>query len=502
MRLRHRFLLFLLALACATRAHAQEAPGLSLPVREITLENGLRVLVLPRTSSPTVAFVVQYAVGSVNERLGTTGIAHFLEHLMFKGSTSVGTKDVAAERALFRVMDATHDTLLQLRSELRPDTASIGRLEARIRSLEDSARAHVESNEFDRILSREGARGLNATTSSEATTYFVELPANRVELWFALEADRMRNPVFREFYSERDVVMEERRMRTDDSPAGLLAEAHLAAAYQVHPYGVPVVGWMSDLVALSRAEVESYYRRFYGPSNAVVAIVGNVDVEQVTEWVHDYFDGIPPGETPPPVLAREPVQRGERRVVVEYDAEPQLRIGWHVPSLFHEDAPAIGMLSTLLTGGRTSRLYRRLVLDDRFATLVVSSTGPGELFPNLFQIQAVPRSPHTTAELEAAIYEEIARIQETPPSEADLDRVRNQVEAGEVRRLDSNLGLAVQLADSESALGDWRETFRLGARLRNVSAADVQRVARQYLTEANRTVATLMRPAPRGANPQ
>jgi predicted Zn-dependent peptidase len=270
----------------------------------------------------------------------------------------------------------------------------------------------------------------------------------------------------------------------------------------VHPYGVPVVGWMSDLAALSRAQVEEYYRRFYGPSNAVVAIVGDVDPEQVTRWVHAYFGGIPPGETPPPVLAREPVQRGERRVVVEYDAEPQLRIGWHVPELFHEDAPAIGMLSALLTGGRTSRLYRRLVVQERVATLVYSSSGPGELFPNLFQINAVPRSPHTSAEVEALIYEEIARIQETPPNDADLERVRSQVEAGEVRRLDSNLGLALQLTDSESALGDWRETFRLGRRLQGVSSEDVQRVARRYFTESNRTVGTLVRPAPQSAPPR
>jgi predicted Zn-dependent peptidase len=456
----------------------------------------MRVLVLPRSGSPTVAFVVQYQVGGVNERLGTTGIAHLLEHLLFKGSTSVGTRDVAAERALFTRMDATHDTLLGVRSEPRPDSAAVVRLQDRIRALEDSARVYVESNELDRILSRQGARGLNATTASEATTYFVQLPANRVELWFVLEADRMKNPVFREFYAERDVVMEERRMRVEDNPGGVLSEAHLAAAFQVHPYGVPVVGWASDLATLTRAQVEDYYRRYYGPRNAVVAIVGDVDADQIERWVHQYFDGLPPGERPPPVLAREPERRGERRVTVEYDAEPQLLIGWHVPDLYHEDAPALGVLSVLLTGGRTSRLYKRLVVDERVATVAIASTGPGELFPHLFQIQAVPRAPHTAEEVEALVYEEIARLQQTPPSEDELQRVRNQLEAGEVRRLESNLGLALQLADSESALGDWRETFLLGGRLRAVRPEDVQRVAQRYLTASNRTVATLVRKAP------
>jgi predicted Zn-dependent peptidase len=466
-----------------------------LPVREIVLDNGLRVLILHRPGAPTVAFVVQYAVGSVNERLGTTGIAHLLEHLMFKGTTSVGTRDLAAERALIGVMDAAHDSLLALRAQLRPDSAEVARLLARIRALEDSARSHVESNEFDRILSRAGARGLNATTSHEATTYFVELPANRAELWFVLEADRMRNPVFREFYAERDVVLEERRMRVEDNPAGLLAEAHLAAAYQVHPYGVPVIGWSSDLQALSRAQVEEYYRRYYGPSNAVIAIVGDLEPEQVTRWVYAYFGGLPSGERPPPVLAREPRQRGERRVTVEYDAEPQLRIGWHVPDLRHPDMPALGMLSSLLSGGRTSRLYRRLVVDERVATAVFSSTGPGELFPQLFQISAVPRAPHTPGEVEALVYQELERLAEAPPSESELARVRSQLEAGEVRRLESNLGLAFQIADSESALGDWRETFLLGSKLREVRPEDVQRVVRRYFTASNRTVATLVRSA-------
>jgi predicted Zn-dependent peptidase len=315
-----------------------------------------------------------------------------------------------------------------------------------------------------------------------------------------LEADRMRNPVFREFYAERDVVMEERRMRVDDNPGGVLSEAHLAAAFQVHPYGVPVIGWASDLAALSRAEVEDYYRRFYGPSNAVVAIVGDIDPDQIESWARQYFGGLPPGERPAPVLAREPEQRGERRLTVEYDAEPQLLIGWHVPDLYHDDMPALGMLATLLTGGRTSRLYRRLVVEERVATLAIATTGPGELFPHLFQVAAVPRAPHTAAEVEALIYEEIERIKETPPSEDELARVKSQVEAGEVRRLESNLGLALQLADSESALGDWRETFRQGERVRRVRPEDVQRVARRYFTESNRTVATLVRPA-EGASP-
>jgi predicted Zn-dependent peptidase len=471
---------------------AQQTPGERLPVREVTLDNGMRFLILPRPGAPTVSFVVEFAVGGVHERLGTTGIAHLLEHLLFKGTTSIGTRDAALERPLFERMDAAHDTLLRARAA--GVVERVLELEARIDALEDSARALVIPNELDRIFTEAGARGLNATTSSEATTYFVELPANRAELWFLLESDRMRDPVFREFYSERRVVTEERRMRIETNPAGLLQEAHLRAAFTLHPYGVPVVGYMSDLETLSRQDVTDYYRRFYGPGNAVVAIVGRVDPDRIEAWARRYFGPLPRGERPPPVLVVEPEQLGERRVEIQWDAEPRLRIGWHVPAALHEDAPAVAILAALLTGGRTSRLHRRLVTEDRIATGVYASTGPGDRFPQLFQIEAIPLSPATTGQLEAAIYEEIARLARDGPTEAELERVRNQIAAGSVRRIGSNLGLAFQLARSESMEGDWRATFRASARLGEVGGDDVRRVAAEYLTRRNRTVAVLASP--------
>ncbi len=471
---------------------AQESsPGERLPVQKITLDNGMRVLILPRRGAPTVSFVVQYGVGGVHERLGTTGIAHVLEHMLFKGTTTVGTRNVEAEHLLFPRMDAAHDTLVRAMS--RGDSTEVTRLKEVIAALEDEARAYVIPNEFDRILTRSGARGLNATTTNESTIYFVELPANRAELWFVLEADRAVNPVFREFYAERDVVTEERRLRIETNPGGLLYESHLAAAFSVHPYGVPVVGYMSDLETLTRGDVEEYYRRFYGPNNAVVAIVGDVDLDQARDWVEKYLAPIQRREEPPPVLAVEPPQRGERRVDLVWDAEPALRIGWHVPSALHPDAPALTILSAILTGGRTSRLYRRMVVEDRVVAGVFSSIGPGSRFPRLFQLDATPLSPHTTSEAEEIVYEEIARIAAEGPTDSELTRVRNQIAAGSIRRLQSNLGLAYQLADSESLHGDWRVTFQSADRLRAVTTEDVRRVAEQYLTKERRTVATLVR---------
>lgn len=467
-----------------------EDPGSQLPVRRVVLGNGMRVLLLPRPGAPTISFVMQLGVGGVHETPGVTGIAHLLEHMLFKGSETIGTTDVEAERALFEEMDARHEEVL-LALEVG-DSLRAAELGDEIDALEDEARAYVVANEYDRILTRAGAQGLNATTTNEATTYFVELPANRAELFFAVESDRMANPVFREFYSERDVVMEERRMRVDTSPAGALYEAHMRAAFREHPYGQPVVGTMADLRTLRRSDVEAYYRRYYGPGNAVLAVVGRFDPDTVEEWARAYFGSIPAGEAPPGVDVVEPPQEAERRVRLPWDAQPSLRIGWHVPAATHPDAPALAMLSAILTGGRTSRLYRALVTEGRTAAQVFSTMGPGNLYPRLFQIDAVPIHPATTDDLEQVIYGHLRRVASEGVSEEEIERVRNQIAAGAVRRVQSNLGLAFQLADSESLFADWRETFRTAERLRAVTPEDVRRVAALYFQPTNRTVAILV----------
>ena len=480
----------------------QETPGEELPVREHTLENGLRLLVLPREGAPTVSFVVQYPIGGVNEVPGVTGISHLLEHLLFKGTSSIGTRDYEAELPLFAEMDLIHDSILAERQGPSPDRDRIHALREKIRALEVEASEFVVSNEFDAILSENGARGLNATTTSESTTYFVELPSNRTELWFILEADRMRNPVFREFYTERDVVAEERRLRLEDNPPGVLYEIHLAEAFLEHPYGAPVVGTMEDINGLTRSGVQEYFRRFYGPNNAVVVVVGDLDPDEVLEWSESYLGPIPPGVSPLPVQVQEPKQEAERRVDLHLDAEPGLRIGWKVPSVVHEDAPALSMLASILTGGRSSRLYRRLVLEDRIATAVTSGTVPGSLYPGLFSVESVPRSPHTTEEVETAIYEEIQRLKDEGPEEMELQRVRNQLEASGIRRLSSNLGLALQMAQSETLLGDWRETFAATRAMEEVTPEDIREVVRRYFRDDQRTVATLRRSSPpQGGSP-
>jgi predicted Zn-dependent peptidase len=274
----------------------------------------------------------------------------------------------------------------------------------------------------------------------------------------------------------------------------MLLEEYLAASYRAHPYGRPVVGVASEIQAVSRRSALDYFHKYYGPNNAVVAIVGDINVDSMKAWATRYFADIPAGDAHRPVVTQEPPQRGERRIDVEFDANPQIILGYHIPNAHHPDAPALQVLSQLLTGGRTSRLFQRLVIRDRVATSVQSFMFPGSLYPRMFTFLGVPIAPHTTAEIEKAIYDELDRIQREPPSAEELQRVRNQTEAGGVQRLQSNFGLAFQLSNSEALWYDWRQTFRDQAAQARVTAADVQRVARTYFAPTNRTVATLVRP--------
>lgn len=473
----------------------QISDGVDLPVREHVLSNGMRFLLLQRPGAPTVSFVAHVPIGSVNEPPGRTGISHVLEHLLFKGTTTIGTRDLAAEQALFQEMDAAHDSIVATRAAGGPDAGEIGRLAARISALEDSARVFVIPNEYHQILAQNGARGPNATTSYEATQYFVSLPSNRAELWFALEADRMRNPVFREFFSEKDVVSEERRTRIETSPSGFLSVAQLETAFQVHPYGRPPIGRPEDVRSLSRAEVRDYHQRYYGPQNTTVAMVGQFEPDSAIAWADRYFGSIERGESTPPPPTPEPTQSSERRVEVLRDAEAQLRVSWKISASTDEESPVLAILANILVGSADARLHRRLVREERIASSVFAGTGPGSLYPGLFTIQATPRGEHTPEEVEATIYDELERLRRVPPTEDEIARVRTGLEAARARRLTSPEGLAFQLVSSQAQFGDWRETFRFQERMRTVTPEDVVEALNRFLTESGRTVATL-RPDP------
>lgn len=500
--MKHRFITALVAVSLAvpavTAAAQNPSPGERLPVVKHVLPNGMTFLFLRKPGAPIVSFVTQFRAGGVDEWTGISGTAHLFEHMLFKGTPTLGTRNYAAEQAMFPRIDAVADSLTaEFRKGDGADTTVLRRFKDRLRILEDSARQYVVSNELDRVLTTNGAQNLNASTFNDGTNYYFALPANRAELWFVLESDRIRSPVLREFYSERDVVMEERRLRTENQPTGILREEFLQAAFRAHPYGRPVVGIASEIQTVSRNATIEYFHRFYGPNNSVVAIVGDIDVDQMTRWADQYFAGIPAGEPHRPVVTQEPAQRGERRIEVEYDANPTVMIGYHVPNARHADAPALAMLSSMLTGGRTARLTNRLVVQGRMAANIFASQQPGARYPRLFVFQATPIAPHTTAELEAAIYDELERIQRDPPTDFEMQRVRNQIENSSVARVADGFGLAIQMAGSEALWGDWAQTFRDQSDLLRVTPADIQRVARTYFSRSNRTVATLVRPPTR-----
>jgi predicted Zn-dependent peptidase len=471
---------------------AGSAAGLQDKVHEHTLKNGMKLLMVERHSSPTFAAWIRYKVGSVDERSDERGIAHLLEHMLFKGTKTLGTRNYAKERPLLDRIETVAKSLMA--EKLKRDKADANKLvelSAELDRLESEAGGYSVKNEESEIYSRNGGVNYNAFTGKDTTAYMISLPSNKLELWAAMESDRLRNAVLREFYTERNVVMEERRRSYDADPEGKLWESFLAAAYVAHPYGQPTIGWMSDIQNLSRSEAESFLHRYYAPVNAIVAIVGDIDVRKTVAMVEKYFGSLPPGVPVPPVAVDEPEQLGERRLEILEDSEPQLMIGFHKPTLPHRDDYVFDVITMILADGKNSRLYRNLVVERQLATDVSAFSVPGSRYPNLFAIAATPRSPHTSLEVEDAIYSELERLKLEPVSSRELGQVLNKLEADEFQAMNSNGGLAYRLTEYEAVAGTWRYLVDHRARVAKVTPADVVEVARKYLVRENRTVARI-----------
>lgn len=482
-------------------SHAASA-SLADRVIEHKLANGLTVLMVERHQTPVVSINITFGVGGVNEQVGQTGIAHLYEHMAFKGTRTVGTKDYDKEKPLLdelsRIGTALDQKQRDLAAKHAPPTAAeqaeLDTLQKRMADLQTQAGQFVVGNEMALLYQRHGGVGLNASTGKDLTRYTISLPANRLPLWAAIESDRMANPVLREFYKERGVVMEERRLRNDDSPNGLLFETFTSAAYRAHPYGIPTIGWGSDILSLTPAATEAFFKTYYGPNNATIALVGDINPKDVIALIEDTFGKIPAAPQMPPIVTVEPEQRGERRVEVEFDAEPIVAIGYHKPGLGHPDDEVFDVIDEILTDGQTSRLQTRLVREKRIAASVGSDANyPGVRASNLFILTAAPLAPHTAAEVEAALYDELDRLKREPVPAAELEKIINNIDADLVRALRSNSGLASQLSLYQVVAGDWRHILKSRDRVAAVTAADIQRVAIQYFTKSNRTVATLVK---------
>ena len=505
--MKYRFKMFGLGVLALIGLTFFPAVALSLSlegrVNEFTLANGIKVLMLERHASPTLALTIRFRVGAIDENIGRTGTAHLLEHMLFKGTQTLGTKNYSEEaKILSRITEVGKALDTERLKGRKADEARIQQQEKALKELESEHRQWVVKDEIESIYSQNGGIGFNAMTGADTTTYVINLPSNRLELWARIESDRLLNPVLREFYSERDVIMEERRESIDSQPERKLVENFLAAAFVAHPYGRPVIGWPSDISFLDPQNTEQFFRTFYSPGNTVLTLVGDLQPEAALAVIKKYFERIPAQVLPAPLPTQEPEQPGERRIQLLAEANPQLMIGFHKPNPPHPDDEVCEIIEGLLSYGRTSRFYKRLVEEQKIATEVSCTNAfPGERHPNLFVIFAAPRNPHSAEELEKAILLELERLQSEPVSEKELTKIKNQIQTDFLRQLNSNSKLAYWLSYGQVLFGDWRYIQKRLDALERVTADDVKRVAQKYFASRNRTVATLVE-TPKAPSPK
>ncbi|HYG98915.1 MAG TPA: pitrilysin family protein [Terriglobales bacterium] len=462
------------------------------------LHNGLTVLVCERPEAPVFSFFTHVNAGSANDPLGQTGLAHMFEHMAFKGTDKIGTTNYPAEKAALSRVEKSYAAYdAERQKEIGRDPKRLAELEKAWKSAMDEANKYVVQNEFGRIVEENGGVGLNAFTSEDETGYVYSMPVNRLQLWAYLESQRFLHPVMREFYKERDVVIEERRMRTDSNPIGRLIEQFNGAAFIAHPYQRPGVGWMSDLTSFSATDAMQFYNNHYVPSEMVVTVVGDVKGQQIMPTLNRYFSQLPAKPKPQPIITVEPPQNAERRVVLKDPSQPFYIEGYHRPDFRDPDDAVYDAISDLMSNGRTSRLYRSLVRDKKIAAFAAGFSGlPGQKFPHLFAFYAVPIPGRSPAEIAAAIHEEIEKLKTQDVTDEELKMVKTRAKANLVRSLGSNEGLAQMLGTMQARFGDWRELFRNVERIDKVTKADIRRVASKTFVDTNRTVGIIETAAP------
>ncbi len=457
------------------------------------LPNGLTLIVCERPEAPVFSYFTIVDAGDANDPGGQSGLAHMFEHLAFKGTKDIGTTNYAAEKvALDKVEVAYAAYDAEFRKRVGKDPAKLQQLHDAFLAAQKDAQQYVIPNEFTEIAEANGASGLNAETSLDATQYFWSMPANRFELWAYMESDRIANPVPREFYKERDVVMEERRMRIDSNPIGRLEEQFVAAAYVAHPYHRPGVGWQSELSQITATEADAFHRKYYVPANIVIAVAGDVKASQVMPVLEKYFGAIPSGPKPEEMTTVEPPQTAEKSVVIKEATQPLYFEGYHRPDYLDPDDAVYDAIQDIFSNGRTSRLYRSLVRDQQIAALAEGFSGlPGDKYPGLFAFAAVPNQGHTPEEMRTGIHKEIEKLKTSDITDEELAMFKTRARADLLRGLGDNQGLAEQLAIYQQRYGDWRELFNQLQKIDAVTKADVRRVVNKIFVENNRTYAMI-----------
>ncbi len=493
---------------------AVSATAQQVEVEVFELDNGMKFLLVPRADQPnTIAAGWLAKVGSVNESPGITGLSHFFEHMMFKGTTTIGTRDPDADGEFTERQREVRDRMNAIiwgeqyrrffRGEIddpwdpRHDTDELAALRAELRTLMESHRDVIVKDEFDQVYTRLGGSGMNAFTSSDLTFYFIAVPSNKFELWAWMESDRLNDSVFREFYAEREVVHEERRLVLETTPTGLLDEQFDAMFWVSSGYAWSVLGWPSNISSYTREQAQRFWETYYRPNNLVGVVVGDFDPSEARNQIERYFGRLQAGTVPPPPVVTLVVgQRAEQRLYGECDCEPQVEVRYHTVPFGHDDSYALDVLAALLNG-RTGRLYRGLVEGREIASTAFARQDSRK-YAGAFSFSGQAKGEVEPATVESAWYEELARLQNELVPERELQKVKNQVAADSFRRLQSNFFLMIQLGYYEG-LGGWEHINDAPRRLQAVTAEDIQRVANRYFDRANRSVATYVRRA--GAAP-
>jgi predicted Zn-dependent peptidase len=495
---------FAIILILAALAAAQNVASFEKRTTVKKLDNGLTVIICERPEAPVFSFYTHVDAGSVQDPLGETGLAHMFEHMAFKGTDKIGTTDYAAEKVALEKVEQIYAAYIAERDKpVARDEKKIKELQKAWMDAVTEANKYVKPNEFPQIVEINGGEDLNANTTDDETNYFYSFPENRLELWAYLESERFLHPVMREFYKERNVVIEERRMRVDSNPIGRLIEQFTTAAFQAHEYHRPTIGWMSDLNTFSATDAKNFFDKYYIPSNMVVAVVGDVKASETMPVIEKYFGRIPSRPQPDERTTTEPPQNAERRVVLQEMSQPLYLEGYHRPDYRSPDDAVYDAIADLMSSGRTSRLYRALVRDKKIAADSAGFTGlPGNKYPHLFAFYAFPLPGHKPDEMAEAIHVEIEKLKTEDISDEELKMIKTRAKANLIRGLGSNDGLASSLALYQARYDDWRELFRSVDRIDKVTKADIRRVANQTFVPANRTVGIIETKAPPAASGQ
>jgi predicted Zn-dependent peptidase len=483
------------AFACA---QAQDLKSFEQKITTKVLPNGLTLIICERPEAPVFSYSTFIDAGDVNDPSGESGLAHMFEHLAFKGTSEIGTNDYADEKvALAKVEVANNAYEAEYLKAVGQDPQKLAELKKAFLEAQAEAHKYVIPNQFTDVAERNGAEGLNAETGLDDTMYFWSMPENRLELWAWMESSRLADTVPREFYKERDVVNEERRMRTDSNPEGRLFEQFAATAYVAHNYGRSSIGWPSEVSQITATEAMEFHKKYYVGANIVVAVVGDVKASEAMPLLEKYFSKVPGGQKPEEMTTVEPKQFAEKTVAIHDPSQPIYLEGYHRGDFRDPDDAVYDAISDILSNGRVSRLYRSLVRDQQIAAVSAGfSPFPGEKYPSLFVFGAIPLPGHTPAQMGDAIHKEIEKLKAADVSDEELAMYKTRTRADLLRGLADNQGLANDLAEYQTRYGDWRELFLQLDKVDKVTKADIRRVANQVFVPSNRTSAWIETAAP------